>query len=476
MPSDQDGGEGPFLVEERHLLDGICTIVNDFLSMRKTRLEMKERCKELNCLYKISHLMLQNDLSIELFCNEIVNDVVPNSFQYPNQCAVQLRVQLPNNDNSDNGDDGENTLVFSNQIYKDYDLMASMKSPLHCPSLYQQRLGIASRERHWRMGLKKDDKNQKRRGSKNAKTRQKKINNIYIGTLEVGYVDGATKDVMFLQEEQQLLHAIASQVGSCVSKFTREQLVHSMLPPKVALELQLHQKVAPQTFETVSILFTDIVGFTVISSKCSPDEICNMLDRLYKRFDEVVISSQKLLYKIETIGDAYMVVSGLPQRNLPPAATALMAVVCGLAFIEAAKGIYAVGKDGEKIDVCIRAGVHSGMVVAGVVGKLMPRYCLFGDTVNTASRMESNGVKNQVHISKTTSDLAVPIISALQSGKAIDPLLQHLVDSPLFHSTFQADTKLQSISVTSRGTIPVKGKRGNGDDSNLSIEGIISFF
>ena len=198
---------------------------------------------------------------------------------------------------------------------------------------------------------------------------------------------------MFLQEEQQLLHAIASQVGSCVSKFTREQLVHSMLPPKVALELQLHQKVAPQTYETVSILFTDIVGFTVISSKCSPDEICNMLDRLYKRFDEVVISSQKLLYKIETIGDAYMVVSGLPQRNLPPAATALTAVVCGLAFIEAAKGIYAVGKDGEKIDVCIRAGVHSGMVVAGVVGKLMPRYCLFGDTVNTASRMESNGVK-----------------------------------------------------------------------------------
>ena len=267
MPNDQDGGEGPFLVEERHLLDGICTIVNDFLSMRKTRLEMKERCKELNCLYKISHLMLQNDLSIELFCNEIVNDVVPTSFQYPNQCAVQLRIQLPSNDNSDKGEGGENTLVFSNQVYKDYELMASMKSPIALPQSLSATPGYGLARKTLKEGVveKEDDKSQKRRGSKNVKVRQGTINKIFIGTLEVGYVDGATKDLMFLQEEQQLLHAIASQVGSCVSKFTREQLVHSMLPPNVALELQLHQKVAPQTFETISILFTDIVGFTVIS-------------------------------------------------------------------------------------------------------------------------------------------------------------------------------------------------------------------
>ena len=73
MPDEEKSGEGPFLLEERHLLDGICTIINDFLSMRNTRLEMKERCKELNCLYKISHLMLQNDLTINVFCKEIVS-------------------------------------------------------------------------------------------------------------------------------------------------------------------------------------------------------------------------------------------------------------------------------------------------------------------------------------------------------------------------------------------------------------------
>ena len=415
--------------------------------------------------------MLQNDLSIELFCNEIVNDVVPNSFQYPNQCAVQLQVRLPNKECSD---DNGGMYVFSNQIHKDYELMASMKSPIALPQSLSATPGYSISKKTLKEVVEKkdDNKGQKRRGSKGVKARHEAIQKIFIGTLEVGYVDGATKDVMFLQEEQQLLHDIASQVGSCVSKFTREQLVHSMLPPSVALELQLHQKVVPQTYETVSILFTDIVGFTVISSKCSPDEICNMLDRLYKRFDEVVISSQKLLYKIETIGDAYMVVSGLPQRNLSPAATALMTVFCGLAFVEAAKGIYAVGKDGGKIDVSIRAGIHSGMVVAGVVGKLMPRYCLFGDTVNTASRMESNGVKDKVHISKTTRDLVAPIISALQNGKVetLDPQLQRLVESPLFRSISQADTTLQNVSVASRGTIAIKGK---GDMETFFIERLL---
>eukprot|EP00943_MAST-04B_sp_MAST-4B-sp1_P006485 g6485.t1 len=490
MPDEVNSNEGPFLREERHLLDGICTIINDFLSMRNTRLEMKERCKELNCLYKISHLMLQNDLTINFFCNEIVNDIVPNSFQFPNQCAVQLKIKLSGGSNGN--DVADQYLYYSNQNYKDHELLTSMKTPVPLPqslsttpapssnggnrkTLKNHNESDNDKTGRWRVTVVNNKmeelvKSPKRRGSSEFKrSRRKSTETIYIGSLEVGYVVGATQDVMFLLEEQQLLHAISNQVGSCVSKFTRDQLVHSMLPPRIALELQLHNKVKPQVYEMISILFTDIVGFTIISSECSPDEICNMLDRLYKRFDEIVIGSNKLLYKIETIGDAYMVVSGLPDGNIPPDATAAMTIFCGLAFIEAAKGIYAIAKDGKKINIEIRAGVHSGMVVAGVVGKLMPRYCLFGDTVNTASRMESNGVKNRVHISKSTMELAKPIIEnmkhyvidknntkLLSSSQVIMNASPKTYDSSA--TNIFAYELLQHATITERGKIPIKGK------------------
>lgn len=109
-----------------------------------------------------------------------------------------------------------------------------------------------------------------------------------------------------------------------------------------------------------------------------------MLNDLYTLFDVIVDTYD--VYKVETIGDAYMLVSGLPVKNDEHAAEISR---CSLSMLNAVKSFRIKHRPGEQLK--LRVGVHSGPCVAGVVGRKMPRYCLFGDTVNTASRMESNG-------------------------------------------------------------------------------------
>ena len=124
--------------------------------------------------------------------------------------------------------------------------------------------------------------------------------------------------------------------------------------------------------------------------------MAELLDDLYSRFDEVI--KRYDVYKVETIGDAYMVVSGLPEPNLEHAGhIASMA----LDLSDAANHFH-IGKytsDNRDETLKIRIGMHSGPVAAGVVGNAMPRYCLFGDTVNVASRMESTGEGGKIHLS-----------------------------------------------------------------------------
>ncbi|XP_045165881.1 guanylate cyclase soluble subunit beta-2-like isoform X5 [Mercenaria mercenaria] len=171
-------------------------------------------------------------------------------------------------------------------------------------------------------------------------------------------------------------------------------LLYQMLPEKVAIELKNGRPVAAEKFEHVTVLFSDIVTFTNIASACPAISIVQMLNDLYNRFD--ARSTEHGVYKVETIGDAYMVVSGVPIKttaHAQPVANFSMDMVA-----EAAKVMSpATGKPLQ-----IRVGLHSGPVVAGVVGQKMPRYCLFGDTVNTASRMESHGAPGRIHLSPTT--------------------------------------------------------------------------
>ncbi|XP_029022598.1 atrial natriuretic peptide receptor 1 [Betta splendens] len=175
-----------------------------------------------------------------------------------------------------------------------------------------------------------------------------------------------------------------------------EALLYQILPHSVAEQLKRGETVQAEAFDSVTIYFSDIVGFTALSAESSPLQVVTLLNDLYTCFDAIIDNFD--VYKVETIGDAYMVVSGLPVRNgkLHGREVARMS----LALLEAVRSFRIRHRPNQQLK--LRIGIHSGPVVAGVVGLKMPRYCLFGDTVNTASRMESNGEALKIHMSEAT--------------------------------------------------------------------------
>nr|XP_060632091.1 atrial natriuretic peptide receptor 1-like [Anolis sagrei ordinatus] len=175
-----------------------------------------------------------------------------------------------------------------------------------------------------------------------------------------------------------------------------EDLLHQMLPKSVANQLRRREKVEAESYDQVTIFFSDVVGFTAIAASCSPLQVVEMLNGLYVCFDTRIESYD--VYKVETIGDAYMVVSGLPERNGERHAHEIAQMALDL--VAAVRQVLVPHMPDRKLE--LRVGVHTGPCVAGVVGHKMPRYCLFGDTVNTASRMESTSLPQKIHISSAT--------------------------------------------------------------------------
>nr|XP_016852948.1 PREDICTED: retinal guanylyl cyclase 2-like [Anolis carolinensis] len=195
-----------------------------------------------------------------------------------------------------------------------------------------------------------------------------------------------------------------------MEKQKTEQLLTQMLPVSVAETLKTGGTVEPEYFEEVTIYFSDIIGFTAISALSEPIQIVDLLNDLYTLFDAII--GHHDVYKVETIGDAYMVASGLPKRNGQRHA----AEIANMALdILSSVGSFKV-KHLPGVPIRIRMGLHSGPCAAGVVGLTMPRYCLFGDTVNTASRIESTGLPFRIHISQST----MKTLRSLNEGYKID--------------------------------------------------------
>uniref|UniRef100_A0A1I8PRX9 guanylate cyclase n=2 Tax=Stomoxys calcitrans TaxID=35570 RepID=A0A1I8PRX9_STOCA len=172
-----------------------------------------------------------------------------------------------------------------------------------------------------------------------------------------------------------------------------DSLLFQMLPPSVAMQLKHTQQVPAELYESVTVYFSDIVGFTEIAARCTPLEVVTFLNSIYRVFDERIECYD--VYKVETIGDSYMVASGLPVKNGNKHITEIATMALDLLD---ASSCFKIPRSMEILQ--IRCGVHTGPVVAGIVGTKMPRYCLFGDTVNTASRMESTGEAHKVHITE----------------------------------------------------------------------------
>lgn len=191
-----------------------------------------------------------------------------------------------------------------------------------------------------------------------------------------------------------------------------EKLLLNILPKKTAEELRIAGAATPQSYARVSVIFTDFKGFTQVSEKMTPEEIIEELGICFSSFDEIVEKNH--LEKIKTIGDAYMCAGGVPEPNQSNPVEAVRAALAMQAFM--AKRIEENRLHGRPI-LELRIGIHTGPVVAGVVGKKKFAYDIWGDAVNIAARMESSGEPNRVNISGETYSLIKDQFVCTHRGK-----------------------------------------------------------
>lgn len=181
-----------------------------------------------------------------------------------------------------------------------------------------------------------------------------------------------------------------------IEKTRVEKLLLNILPRKSIEELRQFGRTVPERFDHVSVLFLDFVGFTAIAQALTPDELFGELNEIFSAFDEIITRLD--CERIKTIGDAYLAVCGMPDSKPDHAKAIVQAALTMRAFIERRN------QSARRAWSC-RIGIHSGAVTAGVVGRLKYIYDIFGDGVNTASRMESRAEPMQINISAATRAL-----------------------------------------------------------------------
>ncbi|HSH01429.1 MAG TPA: adenylate/guanylate cyclase domain-containing protein [Anaerolineae bacterium] len=222
----------------------------------------------------------------------------------------------------------------------------------------------------------------------------------------------------YTQEDLRIAYMLALQLASAIrnarrfhkiedlygqleiSKKASDDLLRNVLPESVAVELREHGKVVPVHYEMATVLFTDFVGFTPIAAILPPEELLRLLDDCFTEFDHII--EQYGLEKLKTIGDSYMCVAGVPTAqathavNGVRAALAIQAYMLSWAEKQQARGLPTWQT---------RIGLHSGSLIAGVIGQKRFAYDVWGDTVNTAARIESNSQPDEITITEATYQL-----------------------------------------------------------------------
>ncbi len=217
-----------------------------------------------------------------------------------------------------------------------------------------------------------------------------------------------------LQKERDLLEIRVQERTKDLEEARKksDELLLNILPNEIAEELKSKGSVTPTKYELVTVLFTDFKGFTLAAEKMSPENIVSELDNCFRYFDQVTMNFN--LEKIKTIGDAFMCAGGVPKANVTNPVDAVLAALSIREFMRE----LAVQKTKEDKPFWeIRIGLHSGPLVAGVVGKKKFAYDVWGDTVNTASRMESSGEAGKINISQMTYELIKDFFECEYRGK-----------------------------------------------------------
>ncbi|MBQ1661944.1 MAG: hypothetical protein II054_05540, partial [Treponema sp.] len=225
---------------------------------------------------------------------------------------------------------------------------------------------------------------------------------IFLALLSVVFIISMTimlfegKLIRVEEENKKLENTVKERTKELETEKNRsESLLLNILPKEIAKELTAHpSSTIAKEYPNVTVLFTDIVGFTKISGGLKAEEVVTMLNKMFSMFDER--AQREGIEKIKTIGDAYMAATGLTQESDNDGAAKM------IHFAEGLLDDVRLFNESSPVKLQLRLGINSGPLVAGVIGKTKFIYDIWGDTVNVASRMESTGLPMRIHVTETT--------------------------------------------------------------------------
>ena len=205
--------------------------------------------------------------------------------------------------------------------------------------------------------------------------------------------------VTLMELRKSLLELERAREEAAVERDKSERLLHNILPARLARELKEHNEVEPRFFDSASILFTDFQSFTQLAERLEPKSLVDQLNDFFSAFD--AIAERHRLEMLKTIGDAYMCVGGIPEANRTHPVDAC------LAALEMQAEMAGINERRERLRLArwdIRIGIHSGPLIAGIVGRRKFTYDVWGDAVNVAARMETAGAAGRINISSAVCE------------------------------------------------------------------------